>query len=179
MIDELTAAVKYFHMWSVLGWYDIKHRYRRSLLGPFWITISTGVMVASIGLMFSKIFKSDVHEFLPHFAVGQILWLLISMQLNEACGMFVQYQAVIKQVAVPLSVHVLRKLWCNFILFLHNFIIVILVVLFFSTKISTQFLYFFPAIALILILLFSFPLFWESSVQGFEMSHRSSEFSCN
>ena len=129
MKNEITAIVRYFNMWFMLGWYDIKQIYRRSLIGPFWITISTGVMVGSIGLMFSIIFKSPVKEFLPYFAVGQIIWQLISMQLNDACTMFVQYQSIIKQISVPLSVHVLRKLWHNFIQFLHNFLIVIAVLI--------------------------------------------------
>lgn len=153
-MNEITAIVKYFHMWSLLGWYDIKQRYRRSLIGPFWITISTGVMVGSIGLMFSTIFKSPIREFLPYFAVGQIMWLLMSMQLNDACTMFVEYQSIIKQISVPLSVHVLRKLWYNFILFLHNILIVIIVLAIFGNGFSWKFLYVIPAIILILVLLF-------------------------
>ncbi|HON58925.1 MAG TPA: ABC transporter permease [Smithella sp.] len=154
MIEEITAVFKHFQMWSLLGWYDVKHRYRRSLIGPFWITISTGVMVAMIGMMFSKIFKTDVAEFLPHFAVGQIIWLLISTQINDACVTFVQYQSVIKQVPVPLTVHVLRRLWCNFILFLHNFIIVIIVLVLFGRERPLPSWHFIPGLALVLMLLF-------------------------
>lgn len=154
MKNEITAIVKYFHMWSLLGWYDIKQRYRRSLIGPFWITISTGVMVGSIGLLFSVVLRVPISEFLPHFAVGQIMWLLISMQLNDACVMFVQYQSVIKQISVPLSVHVLRKLWYNLILFFHNFLIILIVLAVFGKGFSWQLLHIVPAIALITVLLF-------------------------
>ena len=154
MMNEIMAIVRYFNMWFLLGWYDIKQKYRRSLIGPFWITISTGVMVGSIGLMFSTIFKSSVKEFLPYFAVGQIMWLLISAQLNDACIMFVQYQSVIKQISVPLAVHVLRKLWYNFILFLHNFLIIIAVLFIVGRGFSWESLYVIPALILILILLF-------------------------
>jgi lipopolysaccharide transport system permease protein len=156
IVEELTAIIRYFHMWSLLGWYDIKQRYRRSFIGPFWITISTGIMVGSIGLMFSVIFKAPVKEFLPYFAVGQIMWLLLSTQLNDACLMFVQYQSVIKQISVPLSVHVLRKLWYNIILFLHNFLIIIIIIVLaaFGKGFSWQLLYIIPAMALITALLF-------------------------
>jgi len=141
-------------MWFLLGWYDIKQKYRRSLIGPFWITISTGVMVGSIGLMFSTIFKSSAKEFLPYFAVGQIMWLLISAQLTDSCTMFVQYQSVIKQISIPLAVHVMRKLWYNLILFLHNFLIIITVLIIVGRGFSWEFLYVIPALILILILLF-------------------------
>jgi len=80
------------------------------MIGPFWITISTGVMVGSIGLMFSTIFKSPVKEFLPYFAIGQITWLLLSAQLTDACAMFVQSQSIIKQVSLPLSVQCVEEI---------------------------------------------------------------------
>jgi lipopolysaccharide transport system permease protein len=153
MMNEITAIVRYFHMWSLLGWYDIKQKYRRSLIGPLWITISTGIMVGSIGVMFSVIFKTPVREFLPHYAIGQITWLLISMQLNEACTTFIQYRTIIKQISVPLSVHVLRKLWYNVILFLHNFLIIIVVLIISGRGFSPENLYIVPAIILVLILL--------------------------
>lgn len=154
MLQEITAVFKHFEMWSLLGWYDIKHRYRRSIIGPFWITISTGVMVAMIGMMFSKIFKTELAEFLPHFAVGQITWLLISTQMNDACVTFVQYQSVIKQVPVPLTVHVLRRLWCNFILFLHNFVIILIVLILFGQDRPLPSVYFIPALLAVVALLF-------------------------
>ena len=152
--NEITALFKYFHMWSLLGWYDIKQRYRRSMIGPFWITISTGIMVASIGLMFSTIFKSSVREFLPYFAIGQITWLLLSAQLTDACTMFVQSQSIIKQVSLPLSVHVLRKLWYNIILFLHNSLIIIIVLVASQKGFLWEYLLIIPAVILILVLLF-------------------------
>ncbi|MGP8154507.1 MAG: ABC transporter permease [Smithella sp.] len=153
MIAEIPAIVRYFNMWFLLGWYDIKQRYRRSLIGPFWITLSTGVMVSAIGFMFSTIFKTPIQEFLPYFAVGQTVWLFISTQINDSCMTFVQYQSVIKQMSVPLSVHIMRKLWNNLILFGHNFLIIIIVLLIFN-KISLMILLAIPAFILIIILLF-------------------------
>ena len=31
--------------------FDIKQRYRRSTLGPLWITLSTGIMVGALGAL--------------------------------------------------------------------------------------------------------------------------------
>lgn len=152
-ISEIQAIAKYFNMWFLLGWYDIKQQYRRSLIGPLWITLSTGVMVCAIGYMFSNIFKSPIDEFLPYFAAGQTVWLFISTQINKSCTTFTQYQSVIKQMSVPLSVHIMRNLWSNLILFGHNFIIII-IVLFVYNKISWMILLAIPAFILILILLF-------------------------
>jgi ABC-type polysaccharide/polyol phosphate export permease len=152
-IGEMSAIVRYFNMWFLLGWYDIKQRYRRSIIGPFWITLSTGIMVCAIGYMFSNIFKSSIQEFLPYFAAGQTVWLFISTQITESCSTFVQYKSIIKQMSVPLSVHVMRKLWNNLILFGHNFLIIIIIMLIYN-KFSWMTLLAIPAFILVLILLF-------------------------
>ncbi len=151
---EITSVVAYFNMWFWLGWYDIKQKYRRSFIGPFWITLSTGVMVGSIGMMFAVIFKSTVNEFLPYFAIGQIIWLFISNQINDACTTFIQYQYIIKQMSVPLTVHIMRTLWNNLILVGHNILIILIVLLVFSPGISWVVLYAIPAFFLVVILLF-------------------------
>jgi ABC-type polysaccharide/polyol phosphate export permease len=152
--EEIRAIAVYFNMWFLLGIYDIRQRYRRSLIGPLWITISTGIMVGSIGFIFSTIFKSPMSEFLPYFAVGQIIWLFISTQLSEACTTFVHYQSIIKQISVPLSVHIMRRLWNNLILLGHNFFIILAVLIISGRGFSWSILYVVPALLLSLLLLF-------------------------
>ena len=44
-------------LWLFLGWQDIKQKYRRSVLGPFWITIATGTTAVAMGLLYSKLFN--------------------------------------------------------------------------------------------------------------------------
>ena len=40
-------------MWWLLAAGDIRQRYQRSMLGQFWLTISMGVTVGAIGLIYS------------------------------------------------------------------------------------------------------------------------------
>ena len=42
---DLTEGFRKHELWLHLGWQDIKQKYRRSVLGPFWITIATGTTV--------------------------------------------------------------------------------------------------------------------------------------
>ena len=42
-----------------LGWLDIRLRYRRSVLGAFWLTLSTGVMGASLGYLYVHFFHTE------------------------------------------------------------------------------------------------------------------------
>lgn len=111
----------------MLGWQDVRQRYRRSALGPFWLTISMGVMIGTIGIVFGTIFKTPMQEFLPFLAAGMILWSFISSVVMEGCAGFISAEHIIKQLPIPLFVHILRMIWRNVIILLHNIVILPLV----------------------------------------------------
>ena len=115
---------------------DIRQRYRRSTLGPFWITISTGVMIGTMALIFGQIFKAPMAELLPFLAAGLILWSFISSTLIESTEVFTNAQAIIRQLPLPLFTHVVRLVARSFYIFLHNSIIIICVLLFFKQNIG-------------------------------------------
>jgi ABC-type polysaccharide/polyol phosphate export permease len=141
----------------MFGWLDIKLRYRRSLLGPFWLTISVGVMVASMGVLYAQIFQQDIKDYLPFVACGVILWFFISSLMNEGCLAFTTAEYQIKQVSLPLAVYVLRLLWRSIIIFLHNALVIIFVVVLFK-KYSFELIYFPFAFLLICILFFFYSM---------------------
>lgn len=130
MLNDLKSALKNPELWMVLSWYDIKQRYKRSTLGPFWVTISTAVLVGMLSLLWSTLFKLDVKDYLPFFCIGQVFWTYISSQLTEACTGFVQFDYIIRQSKVSFTSIMLRILSRNIIVFLHNFIIIFFVITF-------------------------------------------------
>jgi lipopolysaccharide transport system permease protein len=128
-LGDIVAAARRLHLVGMLGWQDVRQRYRRSLLGPFWLTISMGVMIATIGLVFGQIFNSPVKVFLPFLAAGMILWGFMSMVIMEGCDAFIAAEGIIKQLPIPLFVHVLRMVWRNLLILAHNIVIFPLVLL--------------------------------------------------
>ncbi|WP_246149434.1 hypothetical protein [Skermanella pratensis] len=52
----------------MLGWLDIRQRYRRSVLGAFWLTISMGIMVMALGTLYASLFRMDTSDFIPFIA---------------------------------------------------------------------------------------------------------------
>lgn len=125
---EVIESLRRPELWSVLAWYDIRQRYRRSLLGPLWLTISTAVMVTAMGVLWSTIFKTDIRIYLPLFAVGYVIWTYFSTQISDSATGYVQFENIIKQIRLPFPVFILRLLVRNLIIFAHNFVIVIFVV---------------------------------------------------
>jgi ABC-2 type transport system permease protein len=138
-------------LWLHLGWQDIKQRYRRSVLGPFWITIATGTMAVALGGLYSKLFHLELSKHLPYVTLGLIIWNLINAAILEGADVFVANEGLIKQLPTPLSVHVYRLVWRQVILFGHNIVIFIVIAIIFPQPWKWTDLTFIPALALIVL----------------------------
>jgi ABC-type polysaccharide/polyol phosphate export permease len=138
-------------IWTILGWNDIRQRYRRSVIGPFWITLSTAVLIVALGFIYSTIFKTNIQTYLPYLALGFIVWGFISATTIESCGAFLDSENIIKQVKIPFSVFVLRVVWRNFIVFLHTIILFVPISVFFGIVPGWLSLLALPGIALVVL----------------------------
>jgi ABC-type polysaccharide/polyol phosphate export permease len=67
--DLRTSFERFGLAWSLAS-HDVVSRYRGSILGPFWITISMGLMVGGIGLLNARLFSASVHDFIPFVATA-------------------------------------------------------------------------------------------------------------
>lgn len=158
-LEDVVLGIKKINLAFFLARSDIRQRYRRSSLGPFWITISTGVMIATLGIIFGKIFKSPVQEFLPFLASGLILWGFISQVILDATAVFVSSEAIIKQLPIPYFVHVVRMVCRNFIIFLHNVVIIPIVFIVFRLQIQEEIFLILPGIVILVLNLLWMSLF--------------------
>ncbi|AHF05165.1 sugar ABC transporter permease [Marichromatium purpuratum 984] len=142
---------KHYELWGTLGLHDVRQRYRRSKLGPFWITISMGIMVLALGLLYGQIFGQDLHDYLPFLAAGFVIWGLISAIILDGSEAFIAAEGMIKQLNAPLSIYVYRKLWSALIAFAHNIWVFVGVALWFGVSWDWSLLWVFPALALLLL----------------------------
>lgn len=150
-IRSIFAGIGQSSLAAILGWQDIKQRYRRSKVGPFWLTISMGVLIASVGIVFGQIFNSPMKEYLPFLAAGIIFWAFISAVINDGCLGFVAAEGMIKQLPIPLFVHIVRIVWRNVLILLHNLVILPVVMLVLGVPITLHIFLALPGIALVLI----------------------------
>lgn len=124
-----------FRLWPLawsLGWLDIRLRYRGSLLGPFWLTLSTAVMVTSLGVLYAALFHLDVKTYLPFLALSQVLWGFIAALVNDACVCFTQSEDMIRAVRMPFTVHAIRTVVRNVFILAHNIVVIVAVAIIYS-----------------------------------------------
>jgi lipopolysaccharide transport system permease protein len=150
-VFDLRSGLSLWRLWLRLGWNDILQRYRRSMLGPFWLTASMAIMVVALGVLYAELFNTPINDFLPYLCVGLLVWNLISSFLTEGGVLFTGAESYIKQIRLPFSVYVFRSGWSKLIIFAHNFLIYFAVLLYFGIWPGATALLAIPGLLLVLI----------------------------
>ncbi len=107
----------------MLAWQDIRQAYRRTAIGPYWLTIGIAIQILTMGLVFGIIFKTQLSEYLPFLATSIIVWGFISSSINEGCMTFISSESMVKQLNLPHHVYVARVVLRNLFSVAHNLVI--------------------------------------------------------
>ena len=129
--DLRSSAERLDLAWS-LAWHDVVSRYRGSILGPFWITISMGLMVLGIGFLWGELFRVSIHDFIPFVALGIVFFGFVTGTINEGCDTFVQAAGMLSQTSLPMFTFVWRTVLRNLINLGHHLVIVLAVLFYFG-----------------------------------------------
>lgn len=129
--DVRTSFQRLGLAWS-LAKHDVVSRYRGSILGPFWITLSMGLMVAGMGFLYARLFAISLHDFIPFVATGIVFFGVIGGIINEGCDTFVQAAGMLSQTSLPMFTFLWRTVLRNLINLAHNFVIILGVLIYFG-----------------------------------------------
>lgn len=124
---DVADGIRLWRLALTLGWLDIKLRYRGSVLGPFWLTLSTAVMVGALGTVYGTLFAMNLREFLPFIAVSLVMWNAIGQLIGEACATFTQAEGTIRSVRMPFFLQAIRVVVRNVLVLAHNIVVFVIV----------------------------------------------------
>jgi len=147
--DDSIEGFKSRRIWILLAWHEIKLRYRRSTLGPFWITLSMAITIYTMGVLYGHLFKMDLAVYYPFLATGLLGWNLISLIVNDGTMTFVTADHFIKQMKQPYSFFIFQTVTRNFIIFFHNILVLVPLVFFFYLKINWNTLFIFVSLLIL------------------------------
>jgi ABC-type polysaccharide/polyol phosphate export permease len=125
--EDILNGFASWRFWTMLGWNDIRQRYRRSMLGPLWITLSMAIMIGALAVIYGAIFNMPLADYLPYLAAGLMSWLFVSSTINEGATAFTMAEGIIKQSSIPLSIYVYRVVWRNVIVLAHNSVVLAII----------------------------------------------------
>lgn len=150
-LQDIRAGWQHRELWGTLGLHEVRQRYRRSTLGPFWITLSMGIMVFALGILYGQIFGQVLNEYMPFLAAGFVIWGLISAVILGGCQTFIAAEGMIRQLNAPLSIYAYREVWTALIAYGHNILVFIVVALWYGITPTVHSLWVVPATLLVVV----------------------------
>lgn len=126
-VRDLRETLTLWRLCWKLAELDIVQRYRGSLLGPFWLTLSTGVMVGAMGVIYSTLFQIEMHDYLPFLAISQVMWGYLAVLVAESCHGFTLNESMIRSVRMPFLLYGARMVIRNLMVLAHNIVVIVVV----------------------------------------------------
>lgn len=155
---DLGSVFTRWHTWTLMANQDIAMRYRRSVIGPFWISIAMAVMVFSIGLLFSEVQNQPFKEFLTYFGCSIVAWTFLTSMVNESTGLIQESEGQLRNVALPIPMLAAKMVYRNLVIFLHNALVIGIMLVLFGTPFTA-----YAGLALFALLVYV-PLGWSIGI---------------
>ena len=122
-VSDIREGLRRRRSWSYLAVENVKNRYRRTVLGPWWLTLQMVILIVGLSIVFGQLLNTDLRSFLPYVGLGYIVFSLLSGLTSAAAVVFIAGSSTLKSTRQPLSNLVLRDVGVEFINFAHNMVI--------------------------------------------------------
>lgn len=149
---DFAAIWERWRTWWLLAYQDILLRYRRSILGPFWISLTMTTMVIALTYLYASIFSQPYQDTLKYIASGIVAWWLLASFATEGAGALIEAEGHLKSVRIPIPVIAGRVVARNMIVFGHNLLVTAVVLVLFGYQPSFATLLVIPALALYVVI---------------------------
>jgi len=128
-IADVLRGADNWRLSHLMGLGEIRRRYARSKIGQFWLTISTGIMVAALGLVWSTLWHVPAADLVPYVAISLIVWTMITGTLGEAATLFPSNGSIFLNQGMSFSTAIYALVYRHLLIFLHNVPIIVIAVL--------------------------------------------------
>lgn len=150
-LDDVTQGIFQWRIWHMLALQEIRQRYRRSTLGPLWISVTLAVQVAAMGWLVGLLFNQPYNRYLPYLAVGFVVWNFWLTTIIEGAVTFIGAAGTIVQVKRPLLAYVMQTLWRNVIVLGHTAVVFVVVFFMFDIVPNANTLYLIVTLPLLIL----------------------------
>lgn len=150
-LEDICQGTIRWQVWGRLGWREVRRRYRRTTLGPFWSTMSLAIMIGTMGVIWARLFHTNIQTYLPFVCAGVVAWTLLSTIINEGCTTFTAGHSLITTMGFPYLELSWAVVWRNIIVFFHNIVVFIVVAALFRVEVDWNTLLIVPGLVLVAI----------------------------
>ncbi len=111
--------------------------------------MSLAIFILSLGIVYSQLWNQPLETYLPFVSVGMICWTLVSALVTDGCTVLPANEGLIKQLQVSFTLLTISIVWRNLIVFFHNLVIYLAVIVFFPVEFGPATLLAIPGLLLV------------------------------
>lgn len=151
-IADMAVGISQWRTSYKLGLQDIELRYKRSLLGPFWISAALVATILALAFVFSGVFRTNFSTYIAYIGAGLLTWQLLQSLVIEACNSVTEHATFLQNVRMPLTTIAGRIAFRNSIVFAHHIVAVVGLLFLFGLQFTPVIAWALPGAGLILLL---------------------------
>lgn len=136
IFNDIRETFRHLPLIFHLAYSDTKARYKRSMLGPLWLTLGAAIGVVGLGLVWSQLLHQNRSELIPSLTVGLLLWQFMSGCVTESSSAFVRQSQIIRNLKLPYLIHPFQLIVKQLITLGHNLIIFVVVFIIYPQSMS-------------------------------------------
>jgi lipopolysaccharide transport system permease protein len=150
-LTDMISGLASFKAWWSLAKDDLQSRYRRTKLGPFWVTISHAASVSGLAILSTLLTKQPLTETFVYVAAGLTVWALIASSITEGSSVFISSATFLTAYDLPMSLHVYRAVTGQLFAFAHNMLVFIVAFIALAVPIKPEMLLLIPGLTLLVL----------------------------
>lgn len=148
---DMAGSLARFPLALKLAGDDVHGRYRRTVLGPLWITLGQAAGIFGMTLVFAGLFGQDPRVFILYLAAGFPVWAMLSSYLSDTPTAFIQAKPWIEAYEMPWTLHILRRSLGYVLVLFHQLITLFVLMLVLNVPFSAQMLWAIPALFVVFV----------------------------
>lgn len=110
-----------YRMWGHLGWRDLRVRFSRTRLGPWWSTLAQSALVVGIATATSLIAQENFIEHLLRVSLSLTVWTFIANVILESIDVFSIERGLLLNTRINELSFSYRIVWRQILISLYNF----------------------------------------------------------
>ena len=162
-LNQILYNIKNYEFWLIPSVIELKKKYKKTKIGPFWNLLSNIILMSIISLVWTQIFKIKLIDFFPHMFIGLTLWYFITEVLVGSCSLITEkYESIFQNRDITLINLIFRNFFYSFFIYIHNIPVFLILFITSNNDYLINFL-----LLMIGIILLSLNLIWLSIVLTF------------
>ena len=160
LLRDLRNGFSHGPLWRSFAWDEIQNRYRRSVIGIAWISLSYLFFVVVIVIFFRGMNQADPQAYLFHVAIGFASFSFVIGNITDGCEVFRTAKTWIKSTSLPYSIYIYKSISRSLFTFVLHFLTALMVMVIYGWRPTWEMVWIIPAIAIFLINAVSIQLFF-------------------